>query len=132
MNFEHDVEDARIWGEIHADTSVEMIDGGGNVNNNGVGTSYTSLNICSANLDQFYRNLYTYYKENGIACIIVNAVTELIILLYVACLSTSFFLVFDWSELLSCDETTCTHLTSYIHFEPGLWWGMGRPGVIGR
>ncbi|KAL8142609.1 hypothetical protein V2J09_015641 [Rumex salicifolius] len=52
-----------------------------------------------ADLDLFFERLYSYYCENGLWCIIVKWVVELLSLAFTVCFSGFFLLYVDWNGL---------------------------------
>ena len=67
-------------------------------------------------LDVFFTQVYTYFKERGLACMITQRLVNLTNLAFTIVFSTFLFLFVDWSSLATCAESEggCTNFSSYV------------------
>ena len=85
--------------------------------------SYMKVETCIQdnveNLDEFYRDLYGYYRERTIGSVLANVSAEFVIMLFTALLSSGLFVAFDWHAFLKCDdEESCKPLVDYRTISP--------------
>eukprot|EP00501_MAST-03F_sp_TOSAG23-6_P001855 GSMAST32.ASY1.ANO1.1933.1 assembled CDS len=71
-----------------------------------------------SNLDQFFQEMYKYYREKGFVCMVLTRLTNLASLAFTIAFSTFVFLFVNWSNLLKChSESSCKTLEEYITFD---------------
>lgn len=66
-------------------------------------------------LDRFYMNVYEYFNNKGIVCIVTKNIVDLFILGFTIMFSSFILFYFDWNELMKCNsEATCHHVSHYV------------------
>lgn len=82
------------------------------------GTSVLNDFVSVGNLDEFFKDFYTFYEVGGFHCFLVNRLSHLITILFTTGMTYLLMYQLNWTELLKCkDEETCKPLVHYLNAE---------------
>eukprot|EP00516_Mucochytrium_quahogii_P000446 CAMPEP_0203751134 /NCGR_PEP_ID=MMETSP0098-20131031/5254_1 /ASSEMBLY_ACC=CAM_ASM_000208 /TAXON_ID=96639 /ORGANISM=" , Strain NY0313808BC1" /LENGTH=676 /DNA_ID=CAMNT_0050640721 /DNA_START=169 /DNA_END=2196 /DNA_ORIENTATION=+ len=71
--------------------------------------------VGTANLDEFFSRVYSYYYEGGFSCIVAKSVVNILTLGFTVVFSTFLLGFVNWHGLMSCkDEATCKGFYEYV------------------
>jgi len=79
-------------------------------------TEATEEPLQVSDLDVFYTQVYTFFKEKGLACMITSRLVNLVNLGFTIFFSTFLFLFVDWGHLVVCGELEngCGNFSDYV------------------